>query len=250
MIANDESSTNAAASKTKIAVFGLVIAAVAAGYFYAGDVLTLENLAANEADLRSYRQEHPVLVYGIAFTIYVVVTGLSLPGAAVLTLAYGWYFGLIRGVLLVSFASTIGATLAFLLSRYLLRDSIESRFGDRLEAFNDNLRREGAFYLFTLRMIPAVPFFVINLVMGLTPMRATTFLWVSQIGMLAGTIAFVYAGSSVPDLATLQEQGLSSVLTLRTLLAFAVLGTLPLLTKIVVNRFRPRQIESVQTIDP
>ncbi|MDA1017220.1 MAG: TVP38/TMEM64 family protein [Planctomycetota bacterium] len=123
------------------------------------DALTLDNLAAQEAVLRGYQQSHPVLVYGAAFVLYVVVTGLSLPGATILTLTFGWYFGFWRSVLLVSFASTAGATLAFLLSRYILRDAVQSRFGERLAGFNAALEREGAFYLFTLRLIPAVPFF-------------------------------------------------------------------------------------------
>ena len=123
-----------------------------------GDALRLENLAKQESQLREVQQRQPLLVYGVAFLVYVLVTGLSLPGATVMTLVYGWYFGWLRGVILVSFASTAGATLAFLLSRYLLRESIQTRFGDRLKAFNENLERQGAFYLFTLRLIPAVPF--------------------------------------------------------------------------------------------
>ena len=115
--------------------------------------------------------DHPVLVYGAAFVVYVVVTGFSLPGAAVLTLVYGWYFGWLRGLVLVSFASTAGATMAFLLSRFLFRDAIQKRFGDRLQNFNQSLEKEGPFFLFTLRLIPAVPFFIINAVMGLTPIR-------------------------------------------------------------------------------
>ena len=118
---------------------------------------------------------------------------------------YGWYFGLAPAVILVSFASTSGATIAFLLSRYLFRDAIQTRFRDQLAKFNQALQREGAFYLFTLRLIPAVPFFVINVVMGLTPIRTLTFWWVSQVGMLAGTIVYVYAGSTIPSLAHLAD---------------------------------------------
>lgn len=220
---------------TKVIVLGGVIAAAAYGYSQYGDALTLENLATQESVLRAYGVEHPILVYGIAFLIYVAVTGLSLPGAAVLTLAFGWYFGLARGLVLVSFASTAGATVAFLLSRYLLRDTIQSKFGDKLKSFNENLEREGAFYLFTLRLIPAVPFFVINVVMGLTPMKTRTFWWVSQIGMLAGTVVYVYAGSTFPTLAALAENGAGGIITPQLLIAFVVLGTFPLVAKKVIN---------------
>ncbi len=223
---------------TKLLVFGLVFAVVAALYSQFSDQLTLENLATQESALRDYQQQHPVLIYGIAFLLYVAVTGLSLPGAAVLTLSYGWYFGLVPAFILVSFASTAGATVAFMLSRYLFRDTIQRRFGDRLADFNKALEQEGAFYLFTLRLIPAVPFFVINVVMGLTPMRVWTFWWISQLGMLAGTFVYVYAGSSVPDLTTLAEKGTSGILTPQLFVAFAVLGLFPLTVKKIMQAVR------------
>ena len=203
------------------------------------DALTLDNLATQEAVLRGYQQSHPVLVYGAVFVLYVVVTGLSLPGATILTLTFGWYFGFWRGVLLVSFSSTAGATLAFLLSRYILRDAVQSRFGERLAGFNAALEREGAFYLFTLRLIPAVPFFVINVVMGLTPLRVWTYWWVSQLGMLAGTAVYVYAGSSVPDLATLAERGAGGILSPQLIAAFVLLGIFPIFVKKAMQRLRP-----------
>ncbi|WP_040769634.1 TVP38/TMEM64 family protein, partial [Novipirellula maiorica] len=153
----------------------------------------------------------------------------------VLTLVYGWYFGFGRGLILVSFASTAGATVAFLLSRFLFRDTIQNRFGERLKSFNASLEKEGPFFLFTLRLIPAVPFFVINAVMGLTPIRTRTFWWVSQIGMLAGTAVYVYAGSSVPDLQTLADQGIGAVFTSGQLWqigsAFVLLGLFPLIVR-------------------
>jgi len=220
---------------TKIVVLILVVALVVVLYSLFADRLTLESLAAQESALRDYQQRYPILVFGFAFLLYVSVTGLSLPGAAVLSLAYGWYFGLARGFVLVSFASTSGATIAFLLSRYLFRDSIQRKFGDRLVAFNESLEKEGAFYLFTLRLIPAIPFFVINVVMGLTPMRVWTFWWVSQLGMLAGTLVFIYAGSSVPDLNTLARQGTSGILTPKLFAAFAALGFFPLVVKKVMQ---------------
>ena len=187
--------------------------------------------------------DHPILVYGVAFLIYVLVTGLSLPGAAVMTLVMGWYFGFARGVVLVSFASTTGATLAFLLSRYLFRDAIQTRFGERTRSFHDALEREGAFYLFSLRLIPAVPFFVINIVMGLTGLRVWTFWWVSQVGMLAGTMVYVYAGSRVPDLQSLAERGANAVFSPAQLtqmtMAFVLLGIFPIAVKKLIGYLRP-----------
>lgn len=241
---NDNPAADSPASSNlplrKLAVLGLVLVAAVLGYTQFGDSLTLDSLASKETELRDYRVDHPVLVYAIAFLIYVAVTGLSLPGAAVLTLVVGWYFGWARGLILVSFASTAGATIAFLLSRYLLRDSIQSKFGDKLASFNENLKREGAFYLFTLRLIPAVPFFVINVVMGLTPMRTWTFWWVSQVGMLAGTAVYVYAGSTFPSLAALAEQGPAGIITPQLLAAFAVLGLFPLVAKKSINVIKRR----------
>lgn len=207
-----------------------------------GDVLSLQNLAHQEAKLRNVQQSHPFLVYGVTFLGYVLVAGLSLPGATVLTLVLGWYFGLVRGMLLVSFASTGGATMAFLLSRFLFRDSIQHRFGDRLTKFNESLEREGPYFLLTLRLIPAVPFFVINAVMGLTPIRPRTFWWVSQLGMLPGTAVYVYAGSSVPDLQTLADKGIGAVFTSgqmsQIIAAFVILGTFPFIVRFTMNRFR------------
>lgn len=216
----------------KLGLLAAVLVTVAIGYTQFGDSLSLSKLATREAELRQFQETYPVLVYGIAFLIYVVVTGLSLPGAAGLTLLFGWYFGFWRGVVMVSFASTTGATLAFLLSRFLFRDTIQRRYGDRLDKFNQALEREGPFFLFTLRLIPAVPFFVINAVMGLTPIRTRTFWWVSQLGMLAGTAVYVYAGSSVPSLQALADDGLSAVFTAsqiaQIVIAFVLLGVFPL----------------------
>jgi len=223
----------------KVLVLLAVLAMLAFVFIQFGESLKLENLARQEASFRQFQQDHPILVYGVAFSIYVVVTALALPFAAGMTLVIGWFFEFVRGLLLVSFASTTGATLAFLLSRYLLRDTIQSRFGDRLAGFNQALEREGAFYLFTLRLIPAVPFFVINLVMGLTPIRTWTFWWVSQIGMLAGTCVYVIAGASVPDLQTLADKGAHGILSPTLLGAFVLLGLFPIVAKKLLERWRP-----------
>ena len=214
---------------------------VTIGYFFR-ETLTLDSLAERESDLRGFQSEHPVAVYALAFLLYVTVTGLSLPGAAALTLVYGWYFGFTEGLVLVSFASTMGATLAFLSSRYLLRDAVLSKYGDSMKTFESRLAEEGAFYLFSLRLIPAVPFFVINLVMGLTPLRVRSFWWVSLVGMLAGTAVYVYAGSRVPNLIVLAEEGVNAVFATDQLIqlgiAFALLGVFPLAVRKTMSYLR------------
>ncbi len=232
----------------KLALVAVVAVAAFLAYTQFGHNLTLASLAQRESELRTFQEQHPVLVYGAAFLLYVAVTGLSLPGAAVLTLTYGWYFGLVRGILVVSFASTAGATLAFLFSRFLFRDMIKRRFGDRLEQIDRALKREGPFYLFTLRLIPAVPFFVINAVMGLTPIPARTFWWVSQLGMLPGTAVYVYAGASVPDLSTLADKGAGGILSPQLIIAFVLLGIFPLIIKKVAQRFRPANTSDEEAV--
>lgn len=229
----------------KAAVLAAVAGVVGIAYTQFGDALSLHSLAQQETQLREFQQQYPWLVYGAAFVLYVTVTALSLPGAAVLTLAYGWYFGFRDGVFLVSFASTAGATAAFLLSRFLFRDAIQNRFGERLASFNESLEREGPFFLFTLRLIPAVPFFVINAVMGLTPIKTRTFWLVSQIGMLAGTAVYVYAGASVPNLQALADNGINAVFQPSQMAqivgAFVLLGTFPLVVRYSMKWFGQRQ---------
>jgi len=225
----------------KLAIIALLAVVAGIAYQQFGDKLSLDYLATQEESLRTYQREHPRLIYGVAFGLYVLVTGLSIPGAVALTLLYGWFFGVVRGVVLVSFASTAGATIAFLLSRYLLGTTIQEKFSDRLEQFNESLEREGPFFLFTLRLIPAVPFFVLNLVMGLTPLKTWTFWWVSQLGMLPGTILYVYAGASVPSLPELAEQGTGGIFTPRVLAAFAALGVFPFVVRFLFRKFGPRK---------
>jgi len=174
----------------------------------------------------------------VFFAVYVAVTALSLPGAAILTLAGGASFGLILGTVVVSFASTIGATLAMLAARYLLRDTIQARFGRRLDEINKGIDKEGAFYLFSLRLMPAIPFFVINALMGLTRIHVVTFWWVSQLGMLPATVAYVYAGSRVPSLQKMASEGVGKVLSWQLLLAFAIIGILPLVLKWLLGRYK------------
>ncbi len=230
-----------------IVVTALLAIAGTAWWFSGGDIgRAINNLAEREAEILAFQQQRPWVVILIAYTAYTLVTGISLPGAAPMTLCYGWFFarayesqlhGLLVALVVISFASTSGATLAFLLSRYLFRDTLQRRFGEQLIKFNAALEQEGVFYLFSLRLIPVVPFWVINLVMGLTPMRAATFWWVSQVGMLPGTIVYVYAGTELTGLNQLfQEDGFQVPWGL--LWAFALLGTFPLIVKKLMNRFR------------
>jgi len=214
-------------------LFALIAAAVAA--FFAFDLhryFTLDFFKAQQAAIDTYYRAHPIQTAAIYFAIYVVVTGLSLPGAAVMTLVGGAIFGLLWGTVLVSFASTIGATLAFLASRFLLRDWVQSKFGDKLKTFNDGVAKEGAFYLFALRLVPAFPFVAINLLMGLTPIRTWTYLWVSQLGMLAGTIVYVYAGTTLGEFR----------ISIELLAAFTLLGVFPLIAKKTLEAIKSRKV--------
>lgn len=201
--------------------------------------LSFERLKAGQAQWAQVVQASPWLAGAAFFALYVVVTALSIPGAVVLTLAAGALFGLGWGLLLVSFASSVGATLAFLTARYLLRDSLQARFGQRLAEIDQGVARDGAFYLFTLRLVPLVPFFVINLVMGLTAMRTAVFYGVSQLGMLAGTAVYVNAGT---QLAQLQSPG--DILSPALLVSFALLGVFPLLAKAVLGWLQARRVYS------
>lgn len=234
----------------KIGLITLLVAGAIGGYWLLGDRLSLEYLASQESALRDYRQQDPAWAAAVAIAVYVAVTGFSLPGAVVLTLACGWYFGFWQGLVIVSFGSTGGATLAFLMTRYLLQGWVQQKFASRLQSINEALEREGAFYLFTLRLIPAVPFFVINAVMGLTKIRVFTFWWVSQLGMLPGTVAYVYAGSTVPSLRQLADEGIGTVVSWQLLLAFAMLGVLPLVIKRVMLFFSRRPPQDANSAHP
>ena len=217
----------------------LLVIALVAAFFGLGlhRQLDLDSLKAGMGQFAAWRDASPLLVAGAYFVLYVIVTALSLPGAAVMTLAGGALFGLGWGLLIVSFASTIGATLAFLVSRHLLRDSVQARFGDRLQAINDGIARDGAFYLFTLRLVPVFPFFLINLLMGLTPIRAATFYWVSQLGMLPGTLVYVNAGTELAAVTSL-----AGVLSPAVLFSFALLGVFPLLARKAVAWVQARRV--------
>ena len=182
----------------RLALLALLAAAILAYFWFdLGQYLSLDQFKAQQAEIIAAKDAAPALYIGRFFLLYVGVTALSLPGAAIMSLIAGALFGVVTGTILVSFASTIGATLAFLSSRFVLRDWVQGKFGDRLKAIDDGIARDGAFYLFTIRLIPLFPFFVVNLVMGLTRIPARTFYWVSQIGMLPATIVFVNAGTQI-----------------------------------------------------
>ena len=183
----------------KKAILVLVLIGAIAAYFVfdLGQILSLENFKASQADIVAAKDANPVLYMSGFFILYVAVTGLSIPGAAIMSLVAGALFGVVVGTVIVSFASTIGATLAFLSARFVLRDWVQGKFGERLRAIDDGLEKDGAFYLFTLRLIPVFPFFVINLLMGLTRIKTRTFFWVSQLGMLPATVVFVNAGTQI-----------------------------------------------------
>jgi len=217
-----------------MALLGAVVAFFAMGWQHR---FTLEALKASQQALDGYRQAHPWRLAGGFFALYVMVTALSLPAATLLTLAGGAVFGLLEGTLLVSFASSVGATLAFLASRFVLRDAVQQRFGKRLKVINEGMQREGAFYLFTLRLVPVIPFFVVNLLMGLTTLPVRTFYAISQLGMLAATVVFVNAATQLASL-----HSLSGILSPRIIGSFALLGVFPLIARWVVARVKARRV--------
>ncbi len=222
----------------KIAVVGALAAGLAA--FFALDLgryLSLDALRQGQGQLATLYAQSPLQVALVYFVVYVVATALSFPGATIITLAGGAIFGLGWGLLLVSFASTLGATLAFLMARFVLRDWVQSRFKARMLDINRGLEADGPFYLLGLRLVPLVPFFVINLAMGLTSMRVWTFYWVSQLGMLAGTAVYVNAGTQLGQISSLKD-----VVSPALLGSFVLLGVFPLLARKVLDMLKKRKV--------
>ena len=220
----------------KILIAVVVVALIAAFFFFdLGQYLSLDFLKSKHQLLVDYSQENRLLSIGAFFLLYVLVAALSLPGAALLTLAGGAIFGFITGLIIVSFASTIGATLAFLFSRFMFRDAVQKKFSSHLETINTGIEEEGSFYLFTLRLIPVVPFFVVNLLMGLSGIKTFVFYWVSQIGMLPGTAVFVNAGNQLAQIDTLKD-----ILSPTLLFAFALLGIFPIVAKKLIAFYKSR----------
>jgi uncharacterized membrane protein YdjX (TVP38/TMEM64 family) len=210
-------------------VLVLLGAIVAYFVFDLGQILSLENFKASQADIVAAKDANPVLYISGFFLLYVAVTGLSIPGAAIMTLIAGALFGVLIGTIIVSFASTMGATLAFLSARFVLRDWVQGKFGERLRAIDEGLEKDGAFYLFTLRLIPVFPFFVINLLMGLTRIKTRTFFWVSQLGMLPATIVFVNAGTQISRI-----ESTAGLLSPALIASFVALALFPWAAKAIV----------------
>lgn len=218
---------------------GLLIVALIAAFFVfdLGHYFSLQALKSQQASIEAFRENQPFLAVLIYFTVYVAVTAFSLPGAALMTLAGGAIFGLLWGTVIVSFASTLGATQAFLASRFLLRDWVAQRFGQRLQSIDEGVRREGAFYLFTLRLVPIFPFFLVNLLFGLTAMKTRAFYVASQIGMLAGTVVYVNAGTQLAKL-----DSLSGIVSPGLLGSFVLLGIFPLIARKIVEMIRMNKV--------
>ena len=200
-----------------------------------GQYFTLEYLKSSRQTFETWYHQNPVMVLGGYFIIYVLITAFSLPGAVVLTLAGGMLFGLVAGTIVISFASTIGATAACFFARFVLRDWVQGKFGDKLKTINEGVDREGSFYLFTLRLVPIFPFFVINLVFGLTKLPLFTFYWVSQLGMLLGTIVFVNAGRALG-----QIDSLGGILSPGLIISFVILGLFPITVKKLLAWYRTK----------
>jgi pyruvate/2-oxoglutarate dehydrogenase complex dihydrolipoamide dehydrogenase (E3) component/uncharacterized membrane protein YdjX (TVP38/TMEM64 family) len=227
-------------NKRTLWLVAAVVAVLAVGlyrHYDLGSLLTLDQLKSSRDSLVALFQEKPAATLIGFFAVYVAATALSIPGATILTLAAGAMFGLGIGLLLVSFASSIGATLAFLASRYLLRDSIQARFGKQLAPINEGVQRDGIFYLLTLRLVPVFPFFMVNLLMGLTPIGAGRFYWVSQLGMFAGTVVYVNAGTQLAAI-----NSLGDVLSPALLGSFVLLGIFPLIAKAIVGQLQARKV--------
>jgi len=223
----------------KAMLLGFIAITVVA--FFAFDLshyFTLEFAQSQRQSFIAYYQQHQILTIMVYMLIYVAVTAMSLPGATIMTLLGGGVFGLMTGTVVISFASSIGATIAFLMSRYVLRDSIQSKFGDKLKTINEGMQKDGAFYLFTLRLVPIFPFFLINLLMGISSIRTARFYWVSQIGMLPGTIVYVNAGDQLASLTSV-----SGILSPALISSFVLLGVFPLLAKKLVAFVKSRRVQ-------
>lgn len=222
----------------KFLIAGLILSLIVAFFLFdLQQFFSLDYIKSQQFAFQQFYADNTLLTLMIFFVSYVAITALSLPGAAIMTILAGTLFGLLVGIIMVSFASTLGATLAFLVTRYLLRDTMESRYPDKLKAVNAGIKKEGAFYLFALRLVPIFPFFLINIVMGLTKIPVLTFALVSQIGMLLGTIAYVFAGTQLAKI-----DSLSGILSPGILIAFAVLGLFPLVARKIMDKLRANKV--------
>jgi uncharacterized membrane protein YdjX (TVP38/TMEM64 family) len=227
-------------ARRSLVAVALALAIAAAWYVFRAR-LSINELIDREAEIRSYIASNFAVAWLTAFAIYVLATALSLPIATGLTLLYAWFFGFWPALVLVSFASTAGATLTFLASRFLLLDWVQRRFGTKLATFNAALARDGAFYLFTLRLLIVVPFWLVNLLMGLTTIGAGTFWWVSQLGMLPATVVYVWTGANLPSIEQVARQGVLGVLDWKLIAGLAALGLFPWVARAVV-RWKGRRV--------
>ena len=224
----------------KLGLLALVAALIGAFFFFdLGRFFTLESIKASQVEIQNLFASRPLYVAAVFFGIYVLMAALALPGAALLTLLGGAIFGLLWGTVIVSFASSIGATVAFLGSRFIAGNYVQSKFGDRLAAINRGIDKDGAFYLFTLRLVPVFPFFAVNLLMGLTRIKTKTFYWASQLGMLAGTLVYVNVGTQLGQLTSLK-----GILSPMLIASFVLLAALPLIAKKIIDYLQARKVYS------
>jgi uncharacterized membrane protein YdjX (TVP38/TMEM64 family) len=222
--------------KKVFVVVAIAAVIVAFKVFNLAQYLTLAYIKESQQNFLSMYAEHRAVVISGYMAVYILSAALSLPGAAVLTIAAGALFGLVTGTVIVSFASSIGATLACFVSRFLLRDWVQGKFGTRIAKVNEGIEKEGAFYLFTLRLIPVFPFWLINLAMGVTKMRLLTFYWVSQLGMLAGTVVYVNAGKELAKI-----DSLKGILSPGLIVSFVLLGVFPIAAKKLIAFYKSKK---------
>ena len=229
----------------RLALATIILFAIGAFFFFdLGQYLTLDSLKHHQGDLAAYRNLHPFTTSAVYVAIYITVAALSLPGAALMTLTGGAIFGLIWGTALANIAASIGATLAFLSARFLFAETIERKFANQISAINQGIDKDGAFYLFSLRLVPVVPFFVINVVMGLTRLPVWTFFWVSAVGMLGGAAVYANAGTQLA-----QINNLSDIASFKLLLSFALLGIFPITVRKLLEWVKTRRSENTPETD-
>jgi len=221
-------------SKSKLSILlALILAIVAFIWWLPPDLLTLDSLKAQQASIEQFRLDRPILTVLLFCSAYIFFTALSIPGATIMTIAAGAIFGLLYGTIWVSISSTIGATLAFLISRYFFQDAVKRKFGDKIQTIEDNFEKEGAFYLFSMRLVPVFPFFAVNLLMGLTPIKTSAYAFASWAGMLAGTAVYVNAGTELSKL-----ESLSGILSPRIILSFLLLAAFPFIARRLLKLFK------------
>lgn len=230
----------------RIAILSGVLGLGGIIYYEFGEYISLEYLATQESALRDLQSQHPYAVYAVALLVYMILLAIGVPLCALLTIICGWLFGFVPAILLASFGSTAAGAINFLGGRYVFKEMVHRYLGDTLEKFNDQLKDSAAFYLFVTRLIPQIPFVLVNLLMGLSPISFKTFWWVSQAAMLPALLVFVWIGTTLPNLKTISEDGISSVLSWQLMLSLAATGLIPLAIRLGLNQFE----SSKQDIPP